>query len=157
MLRSRESGQVPPRDGTEVLPITPVRCDPAQIKQLLVNLCNNAHRALSGDEGYIEVSLKEVIVPEAFASRYPRLREGEYAVLQVRDTGCGMDKETMERAFEPFFTTQAVGEGTGLGLSVVHGIVMRHDGEIILHSEPGHGAQFRIYLPLASEELGQLN
>jgi signal transduction histidine kinase len=134
-----------------------VRCDPGQIKQLLVNLCNNAHRALSGEGGYIEVSLKEVIVPAAFASRYPRLREGEYAVLQVVDTGCGMDRQTMDRAFEPFFTTQTVGEGTGLGLSVVHGIVMRHDGEIVLQSEPGQGAQFRIYLPLATEDLGQLN
>jgi signal transduction histidine kinase len=112
---------------------------------------------LSGEGGYIEVSLKEVIVPAAFASRYPRLREGEYAVLQVVDTGCGMDRQTMDRAFEPFFTTQTVGEGTGLGLSVVHGIVMRHDGEIVLQSEPGQGAQFRIYLPLATEDLGQLN
>jgi signal transduction histidine kinase len=134
-----------------------VRCDPAQIKQLLVNLCNNAHRALAGGEGHIEVSLKEVILPAAFASRYPRLREGEYAVLQVVDTGCGMDKQTQERVFEPFFTTQDVGEGTGLGLSVVHGIVMRHDGEIVLQSEPGRGSQFRIYLPLAAEEMGQLS
>jgi len=134
-----------------------VRCDPAQIKQLLVNLCNNAYRALSDGDGYIEVSLREVIVPAAFASRYPRLREGEYAVLQVVDTGCGMDRQTMERAFEPFFTTQSVGQGTGLGLSVVHGIVMRHDGEIILQSEAGRGSQFRIYLPLAAEELGQLS
>jgi len=137
--------------------VGPVRCDPAQIKQLLVNLCNNAYRALSGEDGYIEVSLKEVIVPAAFAARYPRLREEEYVVLQVADTGCGMDRQTMERAFEPFFTTHTVGEGTGLGLSVVHGIVMRHDGEIILQSEPGRGAQFRIYLPLAAEDLGQLN
>lgn len=134
-----------------------VRCDPAQIKQLLVNLCNNAYGALRDSDGYIEVSLQEVIVPAQFASRYPRLREGEYAVLQVHDTGCGMDKETMERAFEPFFTTQDIGEGTGLGLSVVHGIVMRHDGEVIVQSEVGRGTQFRIYLPLATEGMGQLN
>jgi two-component system cell cycle sensor histidine kinase/response regulator CckA len=71
-------------------------------------------------------------------------------VLEVIDTGCGMDAQTMERAFEPFFTTQEIGEGTGLGLSVVHGIVMRHDGEIILESSPGQGARFRIFIPLAA-------
>ena len=129
-----------------------VRCDEAQIKQLLVNLCNNAHQALSGGDGYINVSLKEVIVPEVFAAKYPKLRAGEYAVLEVSDTGHGMDRDTMERVFEPFFTTQQVGEGTGLGLSVVHGIVMRHDGEIVLSSEPGKGTHFRIYLPLADDE-----
>jgi len=134
-----------------------VSCDPAQIKQLLVNLCNNAYQALSGGSGHIEVSLQEVIVPAEFARRHPRLREGEYAVLQVADTGHGMDKDTVERIFEPFFTTQDIGQGTGLGLSVVHGIVMRHDGEIIVQSEPGRGSRFRIYLPLAAEELGQLN
>jgi signal transduction histidine kinase len=126
-----------------------VRCDPAQIKQLLVNLCNNAYQALAGGEGHIEVLLKEVIVPAELANKHPRLREGEYAVLEVIDTGCGMDAQTMERAFEPFFTTQEVGEGTGLGLSVVHGIVMRHDGEIILESSSGKGARFRIFIPLA--------
>lgn len=129
-----------------------VRGDPAQIKQLLVNLCNNSFRALAASDGHIIVSLKEVIVPRKLASEHPKLRDGEYVVLQVADTGVGMDPQTVERVFEPFFTTQDVGQGTGLGLSVVHGIVVRHDGEIILESELGKGTRVRIYLPLADED-----
>jgi len=134
-----------------------VRCDSAQIKQLLVNLCNNSFRALSSTQGHILVSLKEVIVPRKMANEHPNLRAGEYVVLQVVDTGVGMDKKSVERAFEPFFTTQAIGQGTGLGLSVVHGIVVSHDGEIILESEPGKGTQVRIYLPLADEDIQEHN
>ncbi len=123
-----------------------MKCAPEQIKQLLVNLCNNASRALS-DEGYIAVSLSETAVSEQVANRYPNLDAGRYVVLEVRDTGTGMDAETQERIFEPFFTTQEVGKGTGLGLSVVHGIVERHGGEIAVDSEPGKGTRFRIFLP----------
>ena len=128
-----------------------VNCDPAQIKQLVVNLCNNAFQALAGQEGYIEVALHEVLVAEPLTIRNQVLKPGEYVVLQVTDSGVGMDKETVERIFEPFFTTRGVGEGTGLGLSVVHGIVMRHEGEITVESKPGEGARFRIYLPLVDE------
>ena len=124
----------------------PVKCAPEQIKQLLVNLCNNAARALS-DEDHIAVSLSEVDVSEQMANRYPNLDANKYIVLEVRDTGTGMDAATQERIFEPFFTTQDVGKGTGLGLSVVHGIVERHNGEIAVESEPGKGTQFRIFLP----------
>lgn len=129
-----------------------VRCDASQIKQLLVNLCNNAFQALSSADSYIKVSLKEVGISTPFAAMHPRLRVGPYALLEVVDTGHGMDSQTLNRIFEPFFTTQAVGEGTGLGLSVVHGIVMRHDGEIIVSSESGKGTQFRIYLPLVGND-----
>ena len=128
-----------------------VNCDPAQIKQLVVNLCNNAFQALAGQEGYIEVALHEVLVAEPMTIRNEVLDPGEYVVLQVTDSGVGMDEETVQRIFEPFFTTRGVGEGTGLGLSVVHGIVMRHEGEIAVESKPGEGARFRIYLPLVDE------
>ena len=129
----------------------PVRCAPEQIKQLLVNLCNNASRALS-DEGYIAVSLSETDVSEQMASRYPNLDPGQYVVLEVRDTGSGMDAATQERIFEPFFTTQEVGKGTGLGLSVVHGIVERHDGEIAVESEPGKGTRIKVFLPSEAKQ-----
>ena len=128
---------------------SPVKCAPEQIKQLLVNLCNNASRALS-DEGYVSVSLSEVDVSEHMANRYQNLDAGQHVVLEVRDTGRGMDAATQERIFEPFFTTQEVGKGTGLGLSVVHGIVERHGGEIAVESEPGKGTQFRVFLPCAA-------
>ena len=128
-----------------------VNCDPAQIKQLIVNLCNNASQALSSPEDYIEVSLTEVIVTNETTNRQSTVLPGEYVVLQVADTGQGMDEATVQRVFEPFFTTRGVGEGTGLGLSVVHGIVRRHDGEILIDTNPGEGTRFRIYLPLADE------
>ena len=125
-----------------------VNCDPAQIQQLIVNLCNNAFQALSSD-GHISISLKVKKVPRSKARKYPHLKSGRNVVLEVADTGRGMDQETANRAFEPFFTTQEVGEGTGLGLSVVHGIVMRHEGEITMESKPGKGTRFRVFLPLA--------
>ena len=131
---------------------SPVKCIPEQIKQLLVNLCNNASRALAENTGHISVSLDEVEASEQLASKYPQLAARSYVVIEVRDTGGGMDAETMERIFEPFFTTQEVGKGTGLGLSVVHGIVKRHQGEIVVESESGKGASFRIFLPSAGRD-----
>jgi signal transduction histidine kinase len=130
---------------------SPVKCVPEQINQLLVNLCNNAFKALSDASGRITVSLRDEDVSDELARRHPNLAAGPHVVLEVRDTGTGMDAETQERIFEPFFTTQEVGKGTGLGLSVVHGIVKRHDGEIVVESEPGKGARFGIYLPLAGQ------
>ena len=130
----------------------PVQCVPEQIKQLLFNLCNNAYQALSDGSGHITVSLQEVQVSAEMAQRHAHLDAAPHVMLDVRDTGRGMDKETRERIFEPFFTTQEVGKGTGLGLSVVHGIVKRHDGEIIVESEPGEGTRFSVYLPSVGHE-----
>jgi len=124
-----------------------VRCDPAQIQQLVVNLCNNAFQALVTSDAHIGVSLMSTTVDSKQAAQHHNLHAGEYVVLDVTDTGRGMDAETVERVYEPFFTTQEVGEGTGLGLSVVHGIVRRHDGEISLNSKLGEGTSFRVYLP----------
>jgi signal transduction histidine kinase len=124
-----------------------VRCDPAQIQQLVVNLCNNAFQALTTADAHISVSLMRNMVDANQAARHPNLHAGEYVVLDVTDTGRGMDAEAVERIYEPFYTTQEIGEGTGLGLSVVHGIVRRHDGEILLNSKLDEGTSFRIYLP----------
>jgi signal transduction histidine kinase len=124
-----------------------VNCAPEQIQQVLVNLCNNAYQALSEAGGHISVALHEEEVSAEMANRYPHLDPARYVVLEVRDTGRGMDPATQERIFEPFFTTHEVGKGTGLGLSVVHGIVERHGGEIIVESKPGKGTSFRVYLP----------
>jgi signal transduction histidine kinase len=126
---------------------SPVNCAPEQIQQVLVNLCNNAYQALAEGGGHISVALREAEVSEELAKRYPHLDAARYVVLEVRDTGKGMDAATQERIFEPFFTTQEVGKGTGLGLSVVHGIVERHGGEIVIESEPGKGTRFSVYLP----------
>ena len=131
--------------------IGPVTCDPSQIKQLVVNLCNNAFQALGSPDGFIEVSIHEVLISDETKVGSKKLPPGEYVVLQVADSGRGMDEQTMQRIFEPFFTTGEVGHGTGLGLSVVHGIVMQHQGDISVESEVGKGTRFRIYLPLEPE------
>ena len=128
-----------------------VNCDPAQIKQLIVNLCNNAYQALRRPDDHITIALNEVIISPDAAGRNAKLSPGEYVVLSVSDTGEGMDEETVRRVFEPFFTTRDIGDGTGLGLSVVHGIVVRHQGDIMIESNPGKGTRVRVYLPLAED------
>jgi signal transduction histidine kinase len=128
-------------------------CDATQIQQLVVNLCSNAYRSLSVGGGYINVSVDEQDVSTEFAEMHARLRVGKYVCLAVSDTGVGMDAATLDRIFEPFFTTREVGAGSGLGLSVVHGIVLKHDGEIVVWSKPGEGSIFRVFLPLAGQQV----
>ncbi len=125
-----------------------VSCDPSQMHQVLMNLCTNAFDAMRESGGVLEVSLDSLEVDHTLSCLHVNLNEGHYARLSVSDTGCGMDRTTMERIFEPFFSTKKVGEGTGLGLSVVHGIVRAHGGGITVYSEPGIGTTFRIYLPM---------
>jgi len=138
---------------TDIAPDTgTILCDATEIQQLVVNLCSNAYRALSKGGGYILVTVTKCQVTRKFAEKYPRLREGQYVRLEVTDSGEGMDSATIERIFEPFFTTREVGQGTGLGLSVVHGIVVKHDGEIIVTSEPNRGTTFDVYFPLAGRQ-----
>jgi PAS domain S-box-containing protein len=137
-----------------------VLADANQIQQVLLNLCGNAWQAVMGQArtGVIEIRLEERIVNEASNSESERrsdpdridLPPGCYVSLSVRDNGCGMDAGTRARIFEPFFTTKPVGEGTGLGLSVVHSIVKDHDASIEVRSRPGEGTTFRIYFPAAA-------
>ncbi|MBU2548793.1 MAG: PAS domain S-box protein, partial [Proteobacteria bacterium] len=128
-----------------------VNSDPTQIHQILMNLCANAEFAMRGKGGRMEVSLTRVDLDETTASRPLDLPPAPYCRLTVSDTGHGMDRETMNRIFEPFYTTKAPGEGTGMGLAVVFGIVKDHGGDLKVYSEPGQGTTFQVYLPLVLE------
>ena len=120
-----------------------VLADPVQIHQILMNLCTNAAHAMRGQAGILDISLVDVeLGPE-----HQDLRQGRYMKLTVADTGHGMDQATKERIFEPYFTTKKLGEGTGLGLSVVHGIVKGMGGAITVESVPGKGTTFCVFLP----------
>jgi PAS domain S-box-containing protein len=124
-----------------------VLADATQIQQVLMNLCANAAQAMPHQPGRLEVRLTECRVDSGLARSHPDLHVGRYARLFVRDTGHGMSRDTLKRIFDPFFTTKAPGEGTGLGLAVVHGIVQDHGGVIRVESEPGRGTAFHIYFP----------
>ena len=125
----------------------PVLGDASLMSQLVLNLCNNALQALSRAEGEISVFLDMIEIDAGLASRFPTLAIGPAVKLVVRDSGHGMDAATIDRIFEPFFTTRPVGGGTGLGLSVVHGIVADLGGVIDVESTVGSGSSFYVYLP----------
>jgi len=139
--------------GTE---LWPVKMDPSQIDQILVNLCINARDAIEGS-GVIHIETGTAVIDEAYRSSHPEAVCGDYVWLAVTDNGRGMDKETRARIFEPFFTTKGVGKGTGLGLATVYGIIKQNNGYIYVYSELDHGTTFRIYLPRHDGEIGQLN
>jgi PAS domain S-box-containing protein len=126
-----------------------VLADAGQIQQVILNLATNSAHAMKEKGGVLDIALNAIQVDEELASRNPDLRPGPYLSVTVSDSGHGMDAATQERIFEPFFTTKPQGEGSGLGLSVVHGIVKSHEGAISLYSEVGRGTSFTIYLPAA--------
>jgi PAS domain S-box-containing protein len=126
--------------------------DPTQIHQILMNLCTNAEYAMRGRQGELKVSLVPVnLEPSDNLVIHHDLSPGEYLRLTVSDTGVGIDEEVMARIFDPFFTTKKPGEGTGLGLSVVYGIVKSYGGAVTAQSEVGKGTDFNVYLPLLTE------
>ena len=125
-----------------------VHADATQIQQVLMNLCTNAWHALKDGAGLISIGLEPAALDETDCRRLAGLRAGPHVHLWVRDDGVGMDAATRDRIFEPFFTTKPVGQGTGLGLSVVHGIVTAHHGAIAVDTEPGRGTTFHLYLPV---------
>jgi signal transduction histidine kinase/CheY-like chemotaxis protein len=131
-----------------------VLADPGEIHRILVNLCTNSYLAMRERGGLLGISLREVELDGGFCAGHPGMRPGRFLRLTVSDTGQGMTPEVKARIFDPYFTTRAGEGGTGMGLSVVHGIVSRRGGAITVESEPGQGATFEIHLPLASEESG---
>ncbi|MDZ7723186.1 MAG: PAS domain S-box protein [candidate division KSB1 bacterium] len=130
-----------------------VLADATQMHQVMVNLCTNAYQALSDKGGYLKIELNQTTVDEKTALLDPELKVGDYVQLVVQDNGVGMDENTMNRIFEPFFTTQKGGRGTGLGLSVVHGIVKGHNGAIVVESEPNQGTLFSVYIPVSQADV----
>lgn len=118
-----------------------------------MNLCTNASHAMQKKGGILEVSLRNVDLDSYSAAQYPDIDPGKYLRLTVSDTGEGITPEIMERIFEPYFTTKEKGVGTGMGLSVIHGIVKSHGGTITVYSEPGKGSTFHVYIPLIQEEV----
>ncbi len=123
-----------------------VKMDPSQVDQILANLCVNARDAIA-NVGKIAIETGNSTFDEVYGAFRPGFVPGDYVRLSLSDTGCGMDKEMIERIFEPFFTTKEVGKGTGLGLSTVYGVVTQNNGFIDVYSEPGQGTTFTIHLP----------
>jgi len=128
-----------------------ILANPTQINQILINLSTNAHHAMPYG-GILEISLKNVELDEDSAAQYPDLNPGRYVNLKVSDTGHGISAKEMDRIFDPYFTTKEVGKGTGMGLSVVHGIVKSHEGTISVESQYGQGATFSIFFPVVEKQ-----
>jgi PAS domain S-box-containing protein len=125
-----------------------VFADPTQIQQIVMNLCTNAVHAMRGQaHGEMDIWLDNVDIEQFAVTKFVNLLSGRYLCLSVRDNGHGMDEKTIERIFDPFFSTKGQSEGTGLGLSVIHGIVSNHGGAITVESKPDQGSQFKVYLP----------
>jgi PAS domain S-box-containing protein len=124
-----------------------VLADPTQIHQVLMNLCINAGHAMEEKGGILTIELLSLEIDEDFSEKHPDLKPGPYISLNVCDTGHGIAPEVLNRIFDPFFTTKTRGDGTGLGLSVVHGIVKSCNGAIYVYTEPGHGTIFKVFIP----------
>jgi len=130
-----------------------VEADPTQINEVFINLCTNAADAMAENGGVLEVAVKRKTVDAEQAAPLGLIEPGSYISLMVKDTGCGMNVETVSRIFDPYFTTKEFGKGTGMGLSLAHGIVRNYDGTIIVDSTPGKGSTFEVLLPQSEAEI----
>ena len=124
-----------------------ILADPTDIHRTIMNLCTNAYHAMGDKGGVLTVTLEKFVLNEKDRSPSPNLSPGTYLKLSVSDTGMGMNEEIRQRIFDPYFTTKLPGEGTGMGLAVVHGVVRSYEGDVIVRSEPGKGATFQVFLP----------
>lgn len=124
-----------------------VLSDSNQIHQVLVNLCTNAEASMRDKGGKLDITLQETIIDQTFANHHPPLQHGKHLALAVSDTGRGISPENLEYIFDPFFTTKNIGQGSGLGLSVAHGIITQHGGGIIVTNKPDKGTTFTVFLP----------
>lgn len=131
-----------------------VLADPTEIYQVLMNLCTNASQAMTDKVGLIEVSIDEVMIDVREIQHYPGLQPGGFVRLCISDNGSGIKPDLLDRIFEPYFTTKEIGQGTGLGLATVHGIVKSHGGMVNVYSEQGHGTTFNVYLPAIEADTG---
>ncbi len=127
--------------------LAPVFANEIQIHQIVMNLCTNAHHAIKTTDGMLDVSLKAISLLDQDAQSHPGMNPGNYIKLSIGDNGCGIPPDIINRIFEPYYTTRPTGEGTGLGLSTVHGIVKDHGGCIKVYSEVGVGTAFHVFLP----------
>jgi PAS domain S-box-containing protein len=130
-----------------------VMADATAIHQIVMNLCTNAAHAMQENGGVLTVNLEKVDLESKATAAYPHIKPGPHLKLSISDTGHGMTRDVMDHIFDPYFTTKKKGEGTGLGLSVVHGIVQNHGGMIIADSEPGKGSTFSVYFPVIAVKI----
>ena len=136
----------------EIVSESIILADPSQIHQIIMNLCTNAYHSMLETKGTLTVTLKDVKITTQEGILGPDITPGNYLKLEVGDTGHGMDKQTLEKVFDPYFTTKEVGKGTGLGLALVHGIVEEHNGCILVDSKIGKGSCFQVFFPVIEKE-----